>query len=215
MNWRARVRSAAIHSVEQWQEGADAGCDPGRPQPDRVLGLGDQGSEFCGGSREPVPGVIDRASAFTAIVRPLVPLPARVNVGEPARGMLTGSLNARRRISRPCVPRGVSVGHIGPLRLGGIRRLIVTGAEGIRVKCRFRVHGSRLWRGSRVRTPARPANDNDSRASSVNTRGRERCRLRRRTCGTQGGPCSTTAAGAPRQVRRSPAPSKVMTRLSQ
>ena len=141
MNWRARVRSAAIHSVEQWQEGADAGCDPGRPQPDRVLGLGDQGSEFCGGSREPVPGVIDRASAFTAIVRPLVPLPARVNVGEPARGMLTGSLNARRRISRPCVPRGVSVGHIGPLRLGGIRRLIVTGAEGIRVKCRFRVHG--------------------------------------------------------------------------
>ena len=146
MNWRARVRSVVIHSVEQWQEGADAGCDPGRPQPDRVLGLGDQGSEFCGGSREPVPGVIDRASARTAIVRPLVPLPARVNIGEPARGMLTGSLNARPRIGRPRVPRGVSVGHIGPLRLGGIRRLIVTGADSSRTKCRFRV--DRVNRGT-------------------------------------------------------------------
>jgi hypothetical protein len=36
-----------------------------------------------------------------------------------------------------------------PLHFGGVRRLIVTGAEGSRMKC---LH--RPWRGRRVRTPA-------------------------------------------------------------
>jgi hypothetical protein len=59
--------------------------------------------------------------------------------------MLTGSLNARRRIVRPCVPGGVSVGHVRSTRFGGAETLIVTAAEGCRMKCRLRVR--RIDRG--------------------------------------------------------------------
>ena len=113
--------------------------------------------QLRGRRRGAVPGGVDRSGALAAVVRPLPPVPAGVDVADPASGMLARPLDARRRIGRPRVPAGVSLGHARPFCRGGASVPAAGARAGIPVRPSPRVLGVRRVDGDAISQRALPA----------------------------------------------------------